>query len=131
MDSIKNLLKTDDFSEIINNKKQVDMVKGYLIKSLGDKNIRVSIRSNILLICFSNNNSFSKLKINKINILKDINDQQNDFIFSDIHLKIDPSLNKKNKVNKKKYKSLDSYWINLQNKLEKSPLKEYLSSKDD
>ena len=102
MDSIKNLLKTDDFSEIINNKKQVDVIKGYLIKSLGDKNIRVSIRSNILLICFSNNNSFSKLKINKINILKDINDQQNDFIFSDIHLKIDPSLNKKNKVNKKK-----------------------------
>ena len=73
MESIKKLLKTDQFHEIIDNKNILDQYLRYLEIKVGDQKMRLSQRHQNLYIVFSNNAFVSKYKMNKSQILDDLN----------------------------------------------------------
>ena len=92
MESLKKLLKTDEFKEISNNNEILKGIRLNLIKIIGDRQSKLSIRDNSLFITFSKNSFASKFKIIKKEILKELNLIQNKIIFTDIYSKVDPSI---------------------------------------
>ena len=134
MESLKKLLKTDQFKEISNNNEILKEIRVNLKNLIGDRQSRFSIRDNSLLITFSKNSFASKFKIIKKEILKELNLIQNKIIFTDIYSKVDPSIIKteiKLTENKKLSKKAEKIWANLSKTLEDSPLKDYFSNKND
>ena len=134
MESLKKLLKTDQFKEISNNNKILKEIRVNLINLIGDRQSKLSIRNNSLFITFSKNSFASKFKIIKKEILKELNLIQNKIIFTDIYSKVDPSIIKteiKLTSNKKLSKKAEKIWANLFKTLEDSPLKDYFSNKND
>ncbi len=134
MESLKKLLKTDQFREISSNNEILREIRLSLIKMIGDKQSKLSIRDNFLFITFSKNSFASKFKISKKEILDKLNLIQNKIAFTDIYSKVDPSIIKteeetpsKNKLSKK----AEKIWSNLYRNLDDSPLKEYFSKKND
>lgn len=134
MESLKKLLKTDQFKEISSNNEILREIRLSLIKMTGDKQSKLSIRDNFLFITFSKNSFASKFKISKKEILDKLNLIQNKIAFTDIYSKVDPSIIKteektpsKNKLSKK----AEKIWSNLYRNLDDSPLKEYFSKKND
>ena len=134
MESLKKLLKTDEFKEISNNNEILKEIRVNLINLIGDRQSKLSIRDNSLFITFSKNSFASKFKIIKKEILKELNLIQNKIIFTDIYSKVDPSIiNTEIKLtsNKKLSKNAEKTWANLSKTLEDSPLKDYFSNKND
>ena len=134
MESLKKLLKTDQFKEISSNNEILREIRLSLIKMTGDKQSKLSIRDNFLFITFSKNSFAGKFKISKKEILDKLNLIQNKIAFTDIYSKVDPSIIKteektpsKNKLSKK----AEKIWANLYENLDDSPLKEYFSKKND
>ena len=134
MESLKKLLKTDQFKEISSNNEILREIRLSLIKMTGDKQSKLSIRDNFLFITFSKNSFAGKFKISKKEILDKLNLIQNKIAFTDIYSKVDPSIIKteekttaKNKLSKK----AEKIWLNLYKNLDDSPLKEYFSKKND
>ena len=134
MESLKKLLKTDQFKEISSNNEILREIRLSLIKMTGDEQSKLSIRDNFLFITFSKNSFASKFKISKKEILDKLNLIQNKIAFTDIYSKVDPSIIKteektpaKNKLSKK----AEKIWANLYRNLDDSPLKEYFSKKND
>ena len=132
MESLKKLLKTDQFKEISINNEIIKGIRLNLIKMIGDKQSKLTIRDNSLFITFSKNSFASKFKIIKKEMLKELNLIQNKIIFTDIYSKVDPSiiktkikLNSNNKLSNKAAK----IWANLSKTLNDSPLKDYFSNK--
>ena len=134
MESLKKLLKTDQFKEISINNEILKGIRLNLIKMIGDKQSKLTIRDNSLFITFSKNSFASKFKIIKKEILKELNLIQNKIIFTDIYSKVDPSIIKtemKLTSNKKLSKKAKKIWANLSEALEDSPLKDYFLNKND
>lgn len=134
MESLKKLLKTDQFKEISINNEIIKGIRLNLIKMIGDKQSKLTIRDNSLFITFSKNSFASKFKIIKKEILKELNLIQNKIIFTDIYAKVDPSILKteiKLTSNKKQSNKAAKIWANLSKNLEDSPLKDYFSKKND
>ena len=134
MESLKKLLKTDQFKEISNNNEILKEIRVNLINLIGDRQSRLGIRDNSLFITFSRNSFASKFKIIKKEILKELNLIQNKIIFNDIYSKVDPSIIKtemKLTSNKKLSKKAKKIWANLSEALEDSPLKDYFLNKND
>ncbi|NCX68834.1 MAG: hypothetical protein EBW93_06970, partial [Betaproteobacteria bacterium] len=77
MESLKKLLKTDQFKEISSNNEILREIRLSLIKMTGDKQSKLSIRDNFLFITFSKNSFASKFKISKKEILDKLNLIQN------------------------------------------------------
>ena len=134
MESLKKLLKTDQFKEISSNNEILREIRLSLIKMIGDEQSKLSIRDNFLFITFSKNSFAGKFKISKKEILDKLNLIQNKIAFTDIYSKVDPSIIKteektpsKNKLSKK----AEKIWANLYENLDDSPLKEYFSKKND
>ena len=134
MESLKKLLKTDQFKEISSNNEILREIRLSLIKMTGDKQSKLSIRDNFLFITFSKNSFAGKFKISKKEILDKLNLIQNKIAFTNIYSKVDPSIIKteektpsKNKLSKK----AEKIWANLYENLDDSPLKEYFSKKND
>ncbi|MBL6727377.1 MAG: hypothetical protein ISP78_01445 [Methylophilaceae bacterium] len=134
MESLKKLLKTDQFKEISSNNEILREIRLSLIKMTGDEQSKLSIRDNFLFITFSKNSFAGKFKISKKEILDKLNLIQNKIAFTDIYSKVDPSIIKteektpsKNKLSKK----AEKIWSNLYRNLDDSPLKEYFSKKND
>lgn len=134
MESLKKLLKTDQFKEISSNNEILREIRLSLIKMTGDEQSKLSIRDNFLFITFSKNSFAGKFKISKKEILDKLNLIQNKIAFTDIYSKVDPSIIKtegktpaKNKLSKK----AEKIWANLYENLDDSPLKEYFSKKND
>ena len=92
MESIKKLLKTDQFHEIIDNKNTHVQYLKYLVKQVGDQKMRLSQRLDILYIVFSHNAFASKYKMNKSQILNDLNQLNSNIKIKNIHIKVDPSI---------------------------------------
>ena len=134
MESLKKLLKTDQFKEISINNEIIKGIRLNLIKMIGDKQSKLTIRDNSLFITFSKNSFASKFKIIKKEILKELNLIQNKITFTDIYSKVDPSIIKtemKLTSNKKLSKKAKIIWANLSEALEDSPLKDYFLNKID
>ena len=134
MESLKKLLKTDQFKEISINNEILKGIRLKLIKIIGDKQSKLTIRDNSLFITFSKNSFASKFKIIKKEILKELNLIQNKITFTDIYSKVDPSIIKtemKLTSNKKLSKKAKIIWANLSEALEDSPLKDYFLNKID
>ena len=132
MESLKKLLKTDQFKEISNNNEILKEIRVNLINLIGDRQSKLGIRDNSLFITFSKNSFASKFKIIKKEILKELNLIQNKIIFTDIYSKVDPSILKpeiKLTSNKKLSNKAAKIWSNLSKTLDDSPLKDYFSSK--
>ena len=132
MESLKKLLKTDQFKEISINNEIIKGIRLNLIKMIGDKQSKLTIRDNSLFITFSKNSFASKFKIIKKEMLKELNLIQNKIIFTDIHSKVDPSILKpeiKLTSNKKISNKAAKIWSNLSKTLDDSPLKDYFSNK--
>ena len=132
MESLKKLLKTDQFKEISINNEILKEIRLNLIKMIGDKQSTLTIRDNSLFISFSKNLFASKFKIIKKEVLKELNLIQNKIVFTEIYSKVDPSVVKKemklasnNKLSNKAAK----IWANLSKTLDDSPLKDYFSNK--
>ena len=134
MESLKKLLKTNQFKEISNNNEILKEIRVNLINLIGDRQSRLGIRDNSLFITFSKNSFASKFKIIKKEMLKELNLIQNKIIFTDIYSKVDPSIIKtemKLTSNKKLSKKAKKIWANLSEALEDSPLKDYFLNKND
>ena len=134
MESLKKLLKTDQFKEISNNNEILKEIRVNLINLIGDRQSKLGIRDNSLFITFSKNSFASKFKIIKKEILKELNLIQNKITFTDIYSKVDPSIIKtemKLTSNKKLSKKAKIIWANLSETLEDSPLKDYFLNKID
>jgi hypothetical protein len=134
MESLKKLLKTDQFKEISNNNEILKEIRVNLINLIGDRQSKLGIRDNSLFITFSKNSFASKFKIIKKEILKELNLIQNKITFTDIYSKVDPSIIKtemKLTSNKKLSKKAKIIWANLSEALEDSPLKDYFLNKID
>lgn len=132
MESLKKLLKTDQFKEISINNEIIKGIRLNLIKMIGDKQLKLTIRNNSLFITFSKNSFASKFKIIKKEMLKELNLIQNKIIFTDIYSKVDPSILKpeiKLTSNKKLSNKAVKIWSNLSKTLDDSPLKDYFSNK--
>lgn len=132
MESLKKLLKTDQFKEISINNEILKGIRLNLIKMIGDKQSKLTIRDNSLFITFSKNSFASKFKIIKKEMLKELNLIQNKIIFTDIYSKVDPSILKpeiKLTSNKKLSNKAAKIWSNLSKTLDDSPLKDYFSNK--
>ena len=132
MESLKKLLKTDQFKEISINNEIIKGIRLNLIKMIGDKQLKLTIRDNSLFITFSKNSFASKFKIIKKEMLKEFNLIQNKIIFTDIYSKVDPSILKpeiKSTSNKKLSNKAVKIWSNLSKTLDDSPLKDYFSNK--
>ena len=132
MESLKKLLKTDQFKEISINNEILKGIRLKLIKMIGDNQSKFTIRDNSLFITFSKNSFASKFKIIKKEVLKELNLIQNKIAFTEIYTKVDPSVVKKemklasnNKLSNKAAK----IWANLSKTLDDSPLKDYFSNK--
>jgi hypothetical protein len=126
MESLKKLLKTDQFKEISSNNEILREIRLSLIKMTGDEQSKLSIRDNFLFITFSKNSFAGKFKISKKEILDKLNLIQNKIAFTDIYSKVDPSIIKtegktpaKNKLSKK----AEKIWTNLYKNLDDSPSK--------
>lgn len=134
MESIKKLLKTDEFKEISSNNEILKVIRLYLIKMIGDKQPILSIRNNLLFVKFSKNSFASKFKLLKKEILKELNTVQNKITFENIFIKVDPSIIKaetKSSHNKKISRKAEKIWANFHKSLNDSPLKDYFSKKND
>lgn len=134
MESIKKLLKTDEFKEISSNNEILKVIRLYLIKMIGDKQPILSIRNNLLFVKFSKNSFASKFKLLKKEILKELNTVQNKITFENIFTKVDPSIIKaetKLSHNKKISRKAEKIWANFHKSLNDSPLKDYFSKKND
>ena len=134
MESLKKLLKTNQFKEISNNNEILKEIRVNLINLIGDRQSKLGIRDNSLFITFSKNSFASKFKIIKKEILKELNLIQNKITFTDIYSKVDPSIIKtemKLTSNKKLSKKAKIIWANLSEALEDSPLKDYFLNKID
>ena len=132
MESLKKLLKTDQFKEISINNEIIKGIRLNLIKMIGDKQLKLTIRNNSLFITFSKNSFASKFKIIKKEMLKELNLIQNKIIFTDIYSKVDPSIVKREiklTSNKKLSNKAVKIWSNLSKTLDDSPLKDYFSNK--
>ena len=132
MESIKKLLKTDQFKEISSNNEILNEIQLNLIKMIGDKQSKLTIRDNSLFITFSKNSFASKFKIIKKEMLIKLNLIQNKITFTDIYSKVDPSILKtevKLTSNKKLSNKAAKIWANLSKTLDDSPLKDYFSNK--
>ena len=132
MESLKKLLKTDQFKEISSNNEILREIRLSLIKMTGDKQSKLSIRDNFLFITFSKNSFASKFKIIKKEVLKELNLIQNKIVFSEIYSKVDPSVVKRElklTSNKKLSNKAAKIWTNLSKTLDDSPLKDYFSNK--
>ena len=134
MESLKKLLKTDQFKEISINNEILKGIRLKLIKMIGDKQSKFTIRDNSLFITFSKNSFASKFKIIKKEVLKELNSIQNKIVFTEIYSKVDPSVVKR-EMKFTSYKKLSNkaakIWANLSKNLEDSPLKDYFSKKND
>ncbi len=134
MESLKKLLKTDQFKEISINNEILKGIRLKLIKMIGDKQSKLTIRDNSLFITFSKNSFASKFKIIKKEVLKELNSIQNKIVFAEIYSKVDPSgVKRKMKFasDKKLSNKAAKIWANLSKNLEDSPLKDYFSKKND
>jgi len=134
MESLKKLLKTDQFKEISHNNEISKEIHLNLIKMIGDKQSKLTIRDNSLFITFSKNSFASKFKIIKKEVLKKLNLIQDKTTFTEIYSKVDPSVIKtemKLTSNKKLSKKAEKIWANLSKTLEDSPLKDYFLNKND
>ncbi len=132
MESIKKLLKTDQFHEIIDNKIIHDQYLKYLGKKVGDQKMRLSQRLDILYIVFSNNAFASKYKMNKIQILDDLNQFHSKIKIKNIHIKVDPSiLESRKKPTVKISAHAKKIWNKVHETLEDSPLKDFFLKKHD
>ena len=132
MESLKKLLKTDEFKEISNNNEILKEIRVSLINLIGDRQSKLSIRDNSLFITFSKNSFASKFKIIKKEMIKELNLIQNKVIFTDIYSKVDPSIVKREiklTSNKKLSNKAAKIWSNLSKTLDDSPLKDYFSNK--
>ena len=105
MESLKKLLKTDQFKEISINNEILKGIRLNLIKMIGDKQSKLTIRDNSLFITFSKNSFASKFKIIKKEVLKELNSIQNKIVFTEIYSKVDPSgVKRKMKLEARKQK---------------------------
>ena len=132
MESLKKLLKTDQFKEISINNEILKEIRLNLIKMIGDKQSKLTIRDNSLFITFSKNLFASKFKIINKEVLKELNLIQNKIVFTKIYSKVDPSVVKKEMKptsNKKLSNKAAKIWANLSKTLDDSPLKDYFSNK--
>jgi len=132
MESIKKLLKTDQFHEIIDNKNTHVQYLKYLVKQVGDQKMRLSQRLDILYIVFSHNAFASKYKMNKSQILNDLNQLNSNIKIKNIHIKVDPSiLESRKKPTVKISAHAKSIWNKVHETLEDSPLKDFFLKKHD
>lgn len=132
MESIKKLLKTDQFHEIIDNKNTHVQYLKYLVKQVGDQKMRLSQRLDILYIVFSHNAFASKYKMNKSQILNDLNQLNSNIKIKNIHIKVDPSiLESRKKPTVKISAHAKNIWNKVHETLEDSPLKDFFLKKHD
>lgn len=132
MESIKKLLKTDQFHEIIDNKNILDQYLKYLEIKVGDQKMRLSQRHQNLYIVFSNNAFASKYKMNKSQILDDLNRLDSKLKIENIFIKVDPSILESHKKPKVKFSShTKNIWNNVHESLKDSPLKDFFLKKND
>jgi len=132
MESLKKLLKTDQFKEISINNEILKGIRLKIITMIGDKQSKLTIRDNSLFITFSKNSFSSKFKITKKEVLKELNLIQSKIVFTEIYSKVDPSVLKKEMKltsNKKLSSKAAKIWANLSKNLDDSPLKDYFSNK--
>ena len=134
MESLKKLLKTGQFKEISSNNEILNEIRLNLIKLIGDGQSKLTIRDSSLFVTFSKNSHACKFKIIKKEMLRELNLIQNKIKFTNIYAKVDPSLLKtkvKLTPNKKLSKKAEKIWADLSKTLDESPLKDYISKKND
>ena len=127
MESIKKLLKNDQFSKIIDDQSVINKFKTDLNLIIGDPYCRFTIKGHSVLIAVSRNIYATKIKQHKLNILKLANNAKPDESFKEILCKVDPHLLPNNKTLKKNIsKNAKEVLLNLSKSLSDSPLKQYL-----